>query len=272
MTTDATHRSDIDDDSGSPVEILVVGCPLAMADGFVNALRNQGQAAHIKLAETTETLDQQLAGERCRVALLNADNSAIPILEALSKLRANNPSASVILIAADPSQHLKMAVDNSVQDIVAVDQESHVALALKREHHAQTLHGDVKRLRRQLGEAEERSNLLVQSSRDAIAYIHEGMYLGCNQAYLDLFGYQQADELEGLPIMDMIDAESRGAFKSALRKLDELGKYNEEFQCVTEDGQNFAAPMEFSPASIDGERCTQVVIRSTLDLQLSRLA
>ncbi len=261
MTTQAATRSTIEDDNGSPVEILVVGCPLSMADGYVNALRNQGQAAHVKHAETLDVLDQQLAGERCRVALINAGNDAIPCLDALSKVRANNPAASVILVAKDPSAHLQLATDNDVQDVVDLEYENHVALAVKREHRAQLLRSDVKRLRRQLDEAEERSNQLVQSSRDAIAYIHEGMYLGTNQAYLDLFGYQQEDELEGLPIMDMIDAESRGAFKSALRKLDEQGKYNEEFQCVTEDGQHFAAPMEFSRASIDGERCTQVMIR-----------
>ena len=38
--------------NGNPVEMLVIGCPLSVADGFANALRNQGQAAHLKIAES----------------------------------------------------------------------------------------------------------------------------------------------------------------------------------------------------------------------------
>jgi diguanylate cyclase (GGDEF)-like protein/PAS domain S-box-containing protein len=261
MTAQTATSFAVEDDGTSPVEMLVVGCPLAIADGFANALRNQGQAAHIKLAETLDTLGQQLASDRCHVAVINADSDTADCVEAIARIRENNPTASLILIAGDPAEHRRTAVDNNVQDLVPLEHADHVALAVKREHQTQTLRSDVKRLRRQLGEAEERSNQLVQSSRDAIAYIHEGMYLNINQAYLDLFGYQDAEDLEGMPIMDMIDAESRGAFKAALRKLDEQGKYNDEFHCVAEDGHSFTAPMEFSPASIDGERCTQVVIR-----------
>jgi diguanylate cyclase (GGDEF)-like protein/PAS domain S-box-containing protein len=249
------------EDTGTPVEMLVVGCPLAVADTFANALRNQGQAAHVKLAEGLGTLEQQLASDRCRVALVNADSDTTPYLEAIAKIRANNPLASIIVIASEPADHRDKVIENNIQDLVKIKHHDHVALAVRREHQSQQLRSEVKQLRRQLDEAEDRSNQLVQSSRDAIAYIHEGMYLNTNKAYLDLFGYRDADELDGLPIMDMIDAESRTAFKRALRAVDEEGKHSAEFTCVTEEGQSFAARMEFLPASIDGEHCTQVVIR-----------
>ncbi len=261
MTAQTAAILAFDDETGTPVEMLVVGCPLAVADTFANALRNQGQAAHVKLAESADTLDQHLAGDRCRVALVNADSETAPYLEVITKIRANNPTASIIVIAGDPSEHRDAVLTQSVQDLIKTKHDKHVAVAVRREHQAQQLRTEVKRLRRQLDEAEQRSNQLVQSSRDAIAYIHEGMYLNTNQAYLDLFGYQEADDLDGMPIMDMIENDSRGDFKSALRALDQTGRHSAEFSCVTEDGQHFTARMEFSAASIDGEHCTQVVIR-----------
>jgi len=213
MTAQTATSFALEDDGTSPVEMLVVGCPLALADGFANALRNQGQAAHIKLAETLDTLAQQLASNRCHVGVVNADSEATDCAEAIARIRENNPAASLILIASDPAAHRRTAIDHNVQDLVPIEHADHVALAVKREHQTQLLRSDVKRLQRQLDEAEERSNQLVQSSRDAIAYIHEGMYLNTNQAYLDMFGYQEAEDLEGLPIMDMIDAESRRLMK-----------------------------------------------------------
>jgi diguanylate cyclase (GGDEF)-like protein/PAS domain S-box-containing protein len=249
------------DETDIPVEMLVVGCPLAVADGFANTVRNQGQAAHVKPADTLDVLEQQLAGERCRVAVVNADSPDLPVPTVIEKIRANNPSASTILVARSPEHLRGSGIAHGVQDIVHIDFDDQVALAVRREHHTQMLHDKVMRMQRQLIEAEERSNQLVQSSRDAIAYIHEGVYLNTNPAYLDLFGYQSPDELDGMPVMDMIETESRGAFKTALRKLEDSGPHISEFRCVTEDGQHFTARMEFSIASIDGERCAQVVIR-----------
>ena len=46
-----------------------------------------------------------------------------------------------------------------------------------------------------LREAEKRCQLLLDSSVDAITYVHDGMHISANRAYLELFGYEDADEL-----------------------------------------------------------------------------
>jgi len=246
---------------GNPVEMLVIGCRIGIADGYASTLRNQGQAAHLKTAENLDTLNQQLNSEPCDLVILNADAMDLVTAEAVDRIRAANPRTSIVLVAKDPAASKSVAIGLELQDVIDIDDEEHVAMAVRREHQSQLLHHEINRLKRQLEEAEDRSNLLVQSSRDAIAYIHEGMYLSTNQTYLDTFGYESADEIDGLPIMDMIDADSRVSFKAALRKVNEAGKHAEEFRCVTRDGQAFGARMEFSPARIDGEQCTQVMIR-----------
>ena len=247
--------------SETPVELLAVGCSLSVADGYANALRNQGQAAHLKTADTTAALEQQLSSDSCDLVVINADAEDLAPVEVIGKVRAHNPTARLMLVCERPADMRNLAVDLGLQDVIDIGDEEHVAMAVRREHETLMLRLEAAQLKRQLEEAEERSNLLVQSSRDAIAYIHEGMYLNTNQAYLDMFGLESADEIDGLPIMDMIAADSRSAFKAALRKVSENGKHTEEFDCVTADDKAFNARMEFSPASIDGEECTQVLIR-----------
>lgn len=249
------------DQAETPVELLVIGCSLSTADGFANALRNQGQAVHLKSVETTETLEQQLAADTCELAIVAADAENLSPVEVIGRLRVQNPAVSILLVCQRPADLRSVAIGHGLQDLIDIDDDEHIALAVRREHQTQLLRREGAHLKRQLEEAEERCNLLVQSSRDAIAYVHEGMYLNTNQAYLDMFGYETADEIDGLPIMDMIDSESRGKFKAALRKVDEHSKHIDEFRCRTGDGNAFSARMEFSPASIDGENCTQVMIR-----------
>ncbi len=245
----------------APVEMLVVGCPLATADGFANTLRNQGQAAHLKLAETRASLEQQLESEECSLVIINADAKNPACIDAVEQVRQHDTTTSIILVAKNPSTYRKMAIEHGLQDLIRIDDEEHLALAVRREYRTRLLHDEIRRLRRQLDEAQGRSDQLVDSSRDAIAYVHEGIYLKTNQAYRDMFAFDSADEIDGLPIMDTIDAESRGAFKSALRKVGESGKRAAEFRCITGDGQGFDARIEFSPAQIDGDHCTQITIR-----------
>lgn len=261
MAVSANPIREYEHPTGTPVEMLVIGCNGQLADHFANALRNQGQAAHVKMAGDLESLQQQLRSGSSDLVIVNSDNLSDETGIAIEHVRKSAPTASIILVSADPAARTAFAVQHDLQDVVAIDNEQQLALAVRREHHAQSLRYQCARLRSKLDEAEERSNLLVRSSRDAIAYVHDGMYLDTNQTYLDIFGYEAFEEIDGLPIMDMVDAESRGAFKLALRNLKELGKYAEEFTCVTNDGQTFAARMEFSAASIDGEQCTQVMIR-----------
>ena len=261
MASNPVTANQIIEGADAPVEMLVVGCELAVADGFANALRNQGQAAHLKIAETLTTLEQQIEAEDCGLVIINADAESVSCTDAIKMVREKDPNASIILVAKEPASQRPLAIEYGLQDTIKTKNEDHIALAVRREYRTRLLHDDIKRLKRQLEEAEQRSNQLVQSSRDAIAYVHEGMYLKINQAYLDMFAFESADEVDGMPIMDTIEAESRGAFKSALRKVDESGKHSTEFRCVTSDGQGFNARMEFSPARIDGEYCTQVMIR-----------
>jgi diguanylate cyclase (GGDEF)-like protein/PAS domain S-box-containing protein len=261
MAVSANSAREFEHPAGTPVEMLVIGCTTQMADHFANALRNQGQAAHVKVAGDLEGLKQQLDSGGSDLVVVNADNLQDETRRAIERVRKSSPTASILLVAAEPRKLTAFAVEHELQDVVAIDNEQQLALAIRREHHTQSLRYQCSRLQSKLDEAEERSNLLVRSSRDAIAYVHDGMYLDTNQTYLDIFGYEAFEEIDGLPIMDMVEAESRGAFKLALRQLKELGKYAEEFTCVTNDGQTFSARMEFSPASIDGEQCTQVMIR-----------
>lgn len=251
--------------TGSPVEMLVVACDLAIADGYANELRNQGQAAHLKATESLAGLERQLGSEPCDLVVVNAESPDLQVIQVIARVRASNPSASIILVGKDLAKMRELAIEHGLQDAVDFEDPAHLAFAVRREHHTQMLLREIGDLRRRLGETADRNDLLVQSSRDAIAYIHEGMYLSSNQAYLELFGYESAEELEGLPIMDMIDAGSRANFKAALRKINETGKHDEEFLCVTGSGETFTARMEFFPASIDGELCTQVVIRDEGD-------
>jgi len=112
-------------------------------------------------------------------------------------------------------------------------------------------------------ESERRCRSLLDSSRDSIAYVHDGMHIYANSSYLEMFGFGNLDEIEGTPIMDMVAGDDQGSFKEFLRNYgkDESGtEASLDVKCVSAKG-SFKAKMEFTPATIDGEPCTQILIR-----------
>ena len=58
-----------------------------------------------------------------------------------------------------------------------------------------------------LRETEKRARDLIDSSRDAIAYVHDGMHIYANKSYLKMFGYDELEDIEGMPILDMVSSE-----------------------------------------------------------------
>lgn len=255
-----------------PIELIVVGCTAGTAEGYANALRNQGQAAHVRLADGLEALRTLLAAARGDIAIIDADTEGgVDPTEAVTVLRAAAPQCAVILVARDPSHHTDLLTGCTAQDLVPFDDSARVAHAIRREHRSQELQAELRRIRGQLEESEQRNRQLVESSRDAIAYVHDGIFLQANRAFLQRFAFETADEIDGLPIMDLIHPDARSACKAALRKVEAGQHHAETFHCVPSAGESFDETLELTPALIDGEPCAQVLVRDrSQDIDLQR--
>jgi len=258
-SVDSVFQS-LDNDS-TPVELLIVGLTQNEAQACATALRNSGQAVHIESANSPGELAQLLETEPGDLVIVNHDSAKIPPAEAISMVRAANNAAAIVLLAREPAQLIGFAEEHEVRDLVLSDDTAHLAFAIKREHQTLLMRQEMARLNHKLRESERRFDGLMGKSRDAVAYVHEGMHIYANSVYCDMFGLADADEIDGLPLMDLIDAEARQQFKKALRSLQQKESFNTQVDCRGNDGRTFSAVMEFSPAEIDGEPCTQIVIR-----------
>jgi len=90
---------------------------------------------------------------------------------------------------------------------------------------------------------------------------------------MELFGYDDPEEIDGMPIMDMVAPADHDVFKKFLRKFSnnqEEMQGDIEVKGMRTDGTEFNAVMEFTPASVDGEACTQIIIRSASDKELEK--
>jgi diguanylate cyclase (GGDEF)-like protein/PAS domain S-box-containing protein len=106
-----------------------------------------------------------------------------------------------------------------------------------------------------LKNSEERYRTLVESSTDAILMLdRERDAITCNQAFLDLFGYQKS-EVEGQSIRIVHPSEEsfRAYGKATYPLVERVGSLREEWDLMRRDGTIFSAEIVTSPIrSLDG--------------------
>jgi len=241
-------------------------------EAYVSALRNTGMAVHYNRIDREDKLIETLDSEELDLVLYTCGAANISPNHAMSICNSRRPGTPVIIIypeEQDPEPMLD-AMRAGARDVVSKGDLEHLQLVVAREYADLQTRRELEQIKNRLNESEERCNTLVENSRDAIAYVHEGMYIHANKGYLDMFGYVEMDDIEGLPIMDMIAPQDHQSFKEFLRSLDNTTEHTTlESNCQSSDGKVFKAQLEFSPASIEGEPCTQIIIRDqSLDTEL----
>jgi multidomain signaling protein FimX len=265
------------------LRLIIIEPDLNDAEMMISSLQTAGFAVRPERAEDEEELLEKLQKHAPDLILCTlAPESGLTLEQVMAGIEQVGRHVPVIAVSASGDHDVAETLQAGANDLVRKDRIDHLKLVVRRAFEAQQQWRRLKSAESSLREAERRCKTLLDSSRDAIAYVHEGMHIYANQSYLDLFGYTDPEDLEGMPIMDMVGSEDQATMKEFLRTYDHTQDGDGDASSVEirlngPGGEPFAAQMEFTPASIDGEPCTQVLIRSQantkeLEKQLSYLS
>ena len=235
------------------------------AEALANVLRNAGQASRPTFAEDLEDISAALDQQLPELMLCAMGLESVSLADVATLLKQRNLSVPLIAIAESADERdVVEAMQQGATDLCSYDQPEHLQLVVKREMSQIKTGQSAQNYELKFRESEKRARMLMESSHDAIAYVHEGMHIFANSAYLEMFGFGELEEIEGTPILDMVALEDHGEFKDFLRNYSKDGEQegNLETHGLLPDGKKFDAEMEFAPASIDGEPCTQIIIRN----------
>ena len=254
------------------LQLLIFDQSDNLVEELIRTIRDSGQAVYAQTIQDTEELQARLDQHQWDLCCItNSSDNALSPATIFSQIKSRNLDLPAILLFDQTHQSKTSDIDPVSQafkdgfvDAAPLDQIERIQHILKREI------GNLKarRLNRaaesKLDESEERCQLLLESSDDGIAYIHEGMHIYANQQYMTLFDYPSMEELEATPIMDMIGKDSRNLFKQQLKHFSDGGQDMADLQLSARrrDGSEFELPISLSPAVYDGETCIQIILRT----------
>ncbi|MET1077502.1 MAG: EAL domain-containing protein [Pseudomonas sp.] len=245
------------------IRLLILEDSQNEAERLVSLFRNSGRATRVHRLTSSDDLANALQQSwDLMIAAPSSEN--LDPNEAITAIRRQAKDIPFIqLTEGNDSDAITEALTLGAQDALPQGEDERLVLVANRE----LANLEERRARRAaevaLRETEKRCQLLLDSSVDAITYVHDGMHIYANRAYLELFDYQDADELEGMPMIDLIAPSDQASFKDFLKNYHGTDG-NAELTCngLKADGQDFVARMSFSPATYDSEPCIQVVIRA----------
>lgn len=246
------------------LRLLVLHNSADNTEEIVKSLKNAGTPTRPQLLDNLEDFEDSLNSQPWDLVLAGEDISGCTYMDALQAIRNRDKDIPLIVLLKTYDENVIVeALEAGAVDAIVFDQHQHVVFCIRREiknlYHRRS-HRSAESM---LKETEKRCQLLLENSRDAIAYVHDGMHIYANASYVELFGYESGEDLEGMPVIDLVAKEDLGSFKDYLRSYGKGEKISADlkFHGVRADGDKIDAMMQLTAASYDGELCTQIVIR-----------
>jgi multidomain signaling protein FimX len=246
------------------IKILFIENSVEDAEQIISMLRNAGIAVRPTRATNAEQLDSTLKEQGPDVVLFDPAIGTLELRDVARQLESLGRDQALIgLVDKLSSEVVTSMFVNGARAVALRSQPKQMMAVIQREVDSLNTRRQLRRLEAALRESERRCDALLDSSNDAIAYVHEGMHVRANRAYLDTFGYESFDDLLGLPMLDMIGSDDADAFKALLRShlRDEPAAPRIELRARRADGSLFSATAEFAHAMFEGEPCLQIVFR-----------
>ncbi|HAS29953.1 MAG TPA: GGDEF domain-containing protein, partial [Alcanivorax sp.] len=235
------------------------------AEQLMNTLRNAGRATRAQLALGEDDLVRALKGGAWELMLCRPTFGDGSFESAMAHLNRLGKALPVILLSDDYNAEIvRNAYKAGARAVAPKDDREMLMQCVDRLMEFLRLRKELQHSEITRHEAEKRLSQLMDQSRDAIAYVLDGMHIHANDNYARMFGYDSAEELTGVPIMDMVSASDHDRLKKLLRSRAENASQTNELECrgVHTDDSEFDATFVFSPSTYDGEACTQIVIRA----------
>ncbi|SMF59027.1 PAS domain S-box-containing protein/diguanylate cyclase (GGDEF) domain-containing protein [Alteromonadaceae bacterium Bs31] len=264
------------------IRLLILNDSRSEAERLISMLHNAGRPVRAQHVDSEEALNKLLQ-EKVWDLMIGLDSSkSFKPLEAIRLIQRLNKDVPFLLQTDNEgTQPVVEGLKMGAVDVVRVDEDQHLLLVIQREYNSREQRDQRRFAERRHKEIERRNQQLLDSSRDAIAFIQDGMFLYVNESFTELFGQENRDELECMPVIDVIHEKDQDKVKRFLKEFtlkgSEVDTTTLEFCVAMDDGSQRPLKVDVRKSSYDEELCIQFLIRTSsanseeLEAQLAQI-
>jgi len=243
--------------------LLVIGKSPDHAQSINSFLRNSGVAVRVVSALALDELEIVLREKNPFLILLGRELPDGMTIGQVLQAAEDNAIPVVMQVQPEDAENIESAIATHPLLIINSESDEQLMKVVKQNLSGGKTVREYDELLQKQEELQHRYNLLLDSARDSIAYIHEGLHVYANRAYLDLLQVKSLEEIEGISLLELMTPEEGVDLKKLLRDINE-SDFQEQTLIVTINtfgGKQLEAELTFSPAKFNGEQCIQMLVR-----------
>ncbi len=242
--------------------LLVVDNSVERIQAVNSFLRNAGMAVRVINAATATELETSLREKSPFLVVLGT--SAPDKLKTGQVLQAARKHSIPVTMQVRPGKYanLEAAIGECSVQVIGADDHDQLMEVVQFHLSGGKSASKYDELQRRLDELQHRYDLLLDSARDAIAYIHEGLHVYANRAYIELLQLQDMSDIVGLSLLELISTDEGTDLKKLLRDMnrDIIPEETLPVSVNLPAGQTLKADLTFLPARFNGEKCIQMMV------------
>ncbi len=243
--------------------ILVVTASQNEAEQINGILRKAGYPVKPIWVDNLDDANKSVQEQRPDLILCSMSVAGASFQEIANLRDMALPNVPIVALSDDTSPAVVAEIINTgARDLISIQQPEHLAAVVARELEVLQLARDLEQKGLVLKEYEQRIDLVMKDTKDAIAYVEDGIVLNVNPTFLELFGYESSGELEALPVLELFDNESHPAIKDAL-KVTAKGKTVKPIKVKGKHGKgnSFDTTIEIARTEVEGTPALEILIR-----------
>jgi EAL domain-containing protein (putative c-di-GMP-specific phosphodiesterase class I)/PAS domain-containing protein len=269
----AQQNSEQRDEANAGVSVLLLDTPENLGIDFLQMLQRQELKLAFERVNDKEGLHAALRNGNWDI-LLVCDQVNVPGQdETLAFLKQLNCETGYVLLSkAELSiEALTRAYRKGMGAVVSAHNPEYSLEVFTREAERCRRNLQLSLLHQEKFDLKRACMQLMSGTQEALAYLHDGIHVFGNEAYLKLLGYDNVDDLLVLPFIDLVSTEMREKTKQRLLDFQHRARMQPDTKeleipelfvnAIGEREGILQVAATFKPVVYEGENCVQVVFK-----------
>jgi len=247
--------------------LIIINDSQEEAQRLTSMFQNAGKPCRAKYVNTEEALDKIIKEQTWDLAIIDSDSQNLTPATTIRTIKRNGTDLPVIMLADDETDRSVVeGMKLGASDVVQLDDDQHLLLVVSRELSNREHRRRTRIVERKLKEIERYNHQLLDSSKDGIAFIQDGLFVFANESFAEMLGFDGKDDIEFLPLMDMIAEDDQAHVKQVLKNFPLVHEQQKNhflsFHTINNDKQANKIDIELKLGNFDEEPCIQFLINA----------
>ncbi len=246
------------------IHLMIVHQHEEEAERLLSILRNAQISVRPNRCIDEDSLIDALKTTKIDLVLVQHMQSDLPLVTTKEIVNRTGKDIPVIALLQNlDNDSISEAYEDGIINFCCGSIHDHLCSEIVNIHTCLLNRRKLRKYEADLNDIEKRVSTLLDSSKDAIAYIHEGMHVYTNNAYQDFFKYDDPEEMEVTPFLNLVAKEQVAETKKLLRDISKniIPENDIDMKLKTEAGDIVEATVSFDRATVDGEPCVQFLVQ-----------